>query len=244
MNKFVRIAAALAVLSLAPAVQAETHPGHFAAAARASTLGAGVEVIYGLNDHFNLRGQMNFISLDRDLDEDGVNYKGKLDFQTFGVLADYHPFAGSFRISGGLFQNGNEIGLTASCPTGCDVGDLTITSTGGTPAHLDGGVDFNSTAPYLGLGWGNAMAGGAWHFGFDIGVLFQGSPKVTLAASGTADVRDNTMPAGPGNPRMGVDAGTDPAVQKAVADEEQSAQADLDEFKLYPVLSFTLGYRF
>lgn len=216
---------------------------------RASTLGAGVELIYNINRNLNLRGQANFISLSRSMKEDGVDYDGKLDFQTFGVLADYHPFAGSFRITGGLYQNGNEIGMQASCPppNGCEVGDVIIrsdtsgTGPSGQAGMLTGKIDFNSTAPYLGIGWGNAMKGSALHFGFDIGVLFQGSPKVDLAADGDATVQ-SVNPPGPQSASQ--DIGSNGTVQTEVADEEQRLQGDVNEFKLFPVIAFTLGYRF
>lgn len=241
MKTFIRIAAAIAVALLAlPAQASENHAGSFAAAGRLSTMGFGLEGIYGVSKRVNVRAQANFISMDETLEEDGVNYDGKLDFQTFGVLADYHPFAGSFRLTGGLFQNGNEIGLRATCPSGCPIGNnTTITSTAGpNPGHLDGKVDFNSTAPYAGLGWGNAMNGGPFLFAFDIGVLFQGSPKVDLNASGMGTVDTG---GGPGAPE---DLGANATVQTEVQNEEKKAQDELDEFKLYPVISFTFGWRF
>lgn len=211
---------------------------------RASTLGLGVEGIVSLNKYFNLRGQYNFLDYDRTQKEDDIEFDAKLDFKTAGLLIDWHPFAGSFRFSGGYFQNKNNIGLRATCPGGCDVGDdLTVTTNPGDSGQLTGGVHFKKNSPYAGLGWGNAMKGIPLHFGFDIGVLFQGAPQVDLAANGTATVRDNTQPTGPGNPRQ-VDLGTDPQVQQAVAEERANIQDDVKDFKMWPVISLTIGYRF
>lgn len=220
----------------------------FGLAVRASTLGLGIEGIISLNQHFNLRAQGNFLNYDREIDEDGVKYQGKLKFQTLGVLADWHPFAGSFRVSGGAYNNGNKITLNAdaACPASepCEVGDLEITNDPTNPPRIDGEISFNSFSPYAGLGWGNAMKGGPIHFGLDIGVLFQGAPQFALAASGRANVRDTTQPNGPNNPRNNVDLASDPQVQQELRDEEMRAADESGEYKLYPVISLTLGYRF
>ena len=206
---------------------------------RVSTLGAGVELIYSLSKHFNIRGQGNFVSLDESVEEDGVKYDGKLDFETLGLLVDYHPFGGSFRISAGAFQNGNEIGLQATCPppNGCQIGNTNVQSTPGPdPARVTGKIDFNSTAPYAGIGFGNAMKGWPVHFAFDIGVLFQGSPKADLDARGQATTTGGVVFAG--------DIATSPQIQAEVTQEEQNLQKEIDEFKMYPVVSLTIGYRF
>lgn len=219
----------------------------FALAVRGSTLGLGAEAIVSLNPYFNLRGQYNFLNYDREQEEDDITYDGKLDFKTAGLLIDWHPFAGSFRFSGGYYQNKNQILLHATCPGGCDVGDgandLTITTNPGDTGQINGGVHFKKNSPYAGFGWGNAMKGVPLHFGFDIGVLFQGAPQLDLAATGTATVQDNNQPTGPGNPRQ-VDLGSDPQVQQAVAEQRDKTQKDVDNFKMWPVISLTLGYRF
>lgn len=210
-------------------------------AVRASTLGFGVEVIKSVSTRVNLRVQYNGFNYSKDVDDSDITYQGKLKWQTYGLLADWHPFKGSFRLSGGAYHNGNKIGLSASCPNGCDVGDDTkITSTGPNPATITGDVRFKSLSPYLGFGWGNAMKGWPLHFGFDIGVLFQGSPKIDLAATGNATVTDKPS----GTTTGPKDIGSDPTVQAEVIKEEKQAQDDSSQFKLWPVISFTIGYRF
>lgn len=209
-------------------------------AARISTLGAGLEAVVGLHERVNVRLQGNLFSYDDTLEEDGVSYDGKLKLKTFGALLDVHPFAGSFRLTAGAFQNGNQIDLNASCVTECEVGDLTISSASPTDnPQIFGRADFKSFAPYLGLGWGNAMQGSPLHFAFDIGVLIQGSTRIDLDASGTATVTDNNS--GVSTTR---DLATDPEVQMELQNEARNAEDDTKEFKYYPVISFTLGYRF
>lgn len=211
---------------------------------RAGTLGFGVEGIYSLSKYFNVRAQGNFFNYETEVDEDDVSYDGELDFKTLGLLVDWHPFKGSFRVTGGVYKNDNRIDLNATCPNeGCEVGDLTITTTGNQDGRITGAVNFKSTSPYAGFGWGNAMKGWPVHFAFDIGVLFQGAPQFNLAATGTATVRDDTQPTGPNNPQQ-VNLATNQEVQRSLAEEEQTAQEEANEYELYPVITLTIGYRF
>lgn len=210
-----------------------------AVAARISTLGVGVEAVKSVHKRINLRAQGNFFSYSDTLNEDDIDYDGKLKLQTIGALVDLHPFAGGARLSAGLYSNANQVKLNASCKTECEVGDFTVSSEPGDNPQLRGAIDFKSVAPYVGIGYGNAMRGFPLHFAFDVGVLLQGSPKVSLDASGTATVTDN---------ETGVttrrNLATDTEFQDQLADEERNAEDSSKEFKYYPVLSFTLGYRF
>ena len=211
-----------------------------AVAARLSTLGFGVEVIKSVHKRVNLRAQGNFFDLDKSVEEDGVDYKGKLKLKTYGLLADFHPFAGSFRLTAGGYSNGNEVGLNATCKSECEVGDLKITDDANSTndARVFGDIKFNSLAPYVGLGFGNAMRGWPVHFGVDVGVLLQGSPKVNLGAAGIARVTDEN-----GNTTT-ENLATNQDVQNALKEEEVNAEDSSKEFKYYPVVNFTIGYRF
>lgn len=214
-------------------------------AARVSTLGLGVEAIKSLHKRVNVRVQGNFFDYDETLEEDGVSYEGKLKLQTFGALLDVYPFAGvpaigRLRLSAGAYSNGNEIDLKANCRSQCEVGDVTVSSANASQnPQLAGAADFNSFAPYLGFGFGNAMRGLPFHFALDVGVLFQGSPAINLGASGIATVRDNNT--GVTTTR---NLATDPDFQAQLRKESRNAEDDAKEFKYYPVVSLTIGYRF
>lgn len=228
--------AALVALGMGAALNASADAGGLAAGVKLGTTGLGGELVTAVTPMINVRGVVNFFDYDYDTTEDGIDYDATLELQSFGALVDLHPFKGSFRVSAGLFSNGNQAKLKASCPGQCDVGDVVIE---GDEARLDGKVDFKSAAPYLGLGFGNAMSGTGLYGIFDVGVLFQGKPKARLAASGTATVTDEN-----GVQRQDVDLANDPQVQDAVAEEQQSLQDDLDSYKLYPVVNLGIGYRF
>jgi hypothetical protein len=190
----------------------------FGLGVKAGTLGAGVEGTFGLSPHFNLRAGVNSYSLSQDEALSGIRYDGKLDLSSIALLLDWHPFAGTFRLSAGLMQNRNAMHLTTTPTSNQTIGGNTYT-----PAEigtLSGDVTFKKSVPYAGVGWGNAARYGRFGFNFEVGALFQGSPKVSLNASGGA------------------------VSQADLASEAQNAEADLHKFKIYPVISLGFSLRF
>ncbi len=133
---------------------------------------------------------------------------------------NYHPFSGTFRFTGGLLYNKNELNLTGKPSSGSTYVINGTTYTAAEVGTLTGKLTFNSTAPYLGIGWGN-RPGGKLGLTADIGVLYQGSPKLALAATGAA-------------------AGLDSDIEQ----ERRSAEEDLNDFKWYPALSLGVYFRF
>lgn len=80
-------------------------------------------------------------------------------------------------------------------------------------------------APYVGIGWGNAFGRSRrWGFVTDLGVAFTGSPDVALSATGTL--------------------ASDPGFRADLAREEADLEDDLEDFKIYPVFSANLYFRF
>ena len=190
----------------------------FGLGVKAGTLGFGVEGTFGLSESVNLRAGVNSYSVTGDETASDIRYDGKLELRTLALLLDWHPFAGTFRLTAGLMKNDNALRLTAT-PTASQ----TIGGTPYTPAQigtLSGDVTFKSTAPYAGIGWGNAARRGRFGGVFEIGAMFQGKPKVSLRASGGL------------------------VSQADLNSEAQLAEADLDDFKIYPVISLGLSFRF
>ena len=210
---------------------------------RVGTLGLGAEGTIGLTDRLNLRVPFNVFSYDYDQTEDGIEYEGTLDLKSFGVQLDLHPFKGSFYLSAGLYSNGNQVDLKASDPSGTEeyeVGGGTYVFDTSDPLRLNGGLDFNSAVPYLGLGWGNAIQGASnVYFRFELGAYFQGAAKVKLDASGSAVNVDT------GN-SFDVDDGSieSQVFQANLEAERADVEDDASDYKIYPAISFALGYRF
>jgi hypothetical protein len=90
---------------------------------------------------------------------------------------------------------------------------------------LGGEIKFKDLAPYLGVGFGNAVAAGKKiGISLDLGVAFVGSPNLELNATG---------------PIAG-----DPAFRADLAEEEADVEESLSDFKLYPILSLAITYKF
>lgn len=200
-----------------------------------SSLGLGVQGIFGVNKYINLRLAANGASIDEDFEESGINYKGTVDFTSYGLITDIHPFGGSFYLSAGYLAHDNNIKLKASCPNSCDIDGKSYQSS--PDGQINAGIDFGSGAPYAGIGWGNAMQGGRLYAKLDIGVLFQDKPNVNLTATGSFK-----------NTNTGLIMNTNnPIFKKEVANEEQALQQEIDDAdysELWPVIGLSIGYRF
>ncbi len=184
----------------------------------AGTLGYGIDATYGISDKLNIRGQFNTIGLDDDDVDGGINYNYDLDWNTIGILVDWHPFTGGFRLSAGYFINNNEITGTGS-GTDIDVGNTTYSGT----VSLKSTISFRSSAPYFGVGWGNAVEkDNRLSFMVEFGALLQGSPDVSL-----------------------VETSPTPVVSQADLNAELAElQDDISEFDVYPVIAVGLAYQF
>lgn len=188
-----------------------------------STLGVGLEAGMRINETFGVRFGGNWLSFNVDRTVDGIDYNADARLASLGALADYHPFQGGFRLSGGVRFNFNKADLTSTPDRAVTIGNVSFS-----PAELgtlNGDATFNPIAPYLGIGYGGTLLSGALSIGFDLGVMYQGSAKVDLSAQNGL-LQDSTV------------------LQDNLAIEEQNIEDDLKEFVLYPVVGLAMIYRF
>jgi len=190
-------------------------------ALKASTLGAGLEAQRTFSDSFGGRVGINYFTYDKSGTKDDIDYNIDLNLLSVSALLDWHPFKGSFRISGGALYNGNDIDLDAKSAATYQIGGTTYNA--GSIGNLTGNVDFNDIAPYLGVGWDSTF-GKSRKFGFllELGAIYQGTPKVDLSTSIAASQ----------------------ALQNDLQAEEDNLKKDLDEFEYYPVLAVGFNYRY
>lgn len=186
------------------------------------TLGIGPEVGYRVSEMFGVRANATFLSISRDIDSSGINYDGKAKLKSGGVMVDVFPFGGGFRLSGGLRINGNEARVVASPTQPVFIGDNPIPYTPSEIGTLRTETDLKSLAPTLTLGYGGGLSKGLV-FGIEAGAMFQGKMKIKpLSYTGSA---------------IG-------AIAADLERERQEIEDDIDNFKVYPILQFSLGYRF
>ena len=179
---------------------------------RIGTTGLGGDLGWEIAPTLGGRVGLSAGSYSTDVKTDDVNYDAKLKLGNLNAFLDWSPL-GPFRISAGVIANNNKVDL---------VGRPTF------DAMVSGTVKpSNSWAPYLGIGYGNVWTKGV-NFYFDLGVMFQGSPKVALTATcGPAATPAQCSQA-----------------QNDVATEQQKLQDKLDKYKYYPVanIGITIGF--
>jgi hypothetical protein len=193
------------------------------------TTGFGLGLAGSISE--NVTGRLSFDTWKKTItksNSDG-DYKGDLKLQNVSLLGDWYPFAGAFRTTLGLVANGNKATLTATPNASGSYTFNGVTYTAAQVGSYSGELKFNSMAPYLGIGWGNPVAKDkTWGFVTDIGVLFQGSPKVTSTATCGAALN-----------------ATDCATfQSNVAASTTKLESDVKNYKFWPVISIGVSYHF
>jgi hypothetical protein len=142
------------------------------------------------------------------------------------LFVDLHPFKQAFRITGGFLINGNEVNGVGKASS-LETFDLNGQSYELTSAHA--ALSYNTFAPYAGFGWDTTFGDhDNWGFTFDIGVVFSGSPKLSVNAS------ESTRPgyATPGS------------FDSNLESERKKLEEDLNDFELWPVISAGIVYQF
>ncbi len=193
----------------------------------AGTLGLGGQVSYGLTERLSVRALVAGFDTDLDFEAEGgsdLDYEGSVDLLHAAALVDYRPFAGTFRLTGGLMFNDDSIDGDARCmQLACNLGDNEGVLVAGDT--LSAAATYDPVSPYIGIGWGKSpSADGGWGLSADIGVFYLGDPEVEVDLSGPSRLN--------------------PIARDAVAEEEQGIQEDLDQLPLYPVVMLGAMYRF
>lgn len=227
LNKTILLSAtAIACCITSTMVQAEI----LALGVKAGTLGLGLEVVAQANDRFNLRLQHTKFS--RQITESSTGGSSDLEFDldvdlgATSMLVDFHPLAGSFRLTAGYGNNANQF-VGSVVPSGSyEIGDNVYSAAD--VGTVNGRIDFKSAAPYLGFGWGNAFNGdGGFAMNLDIGVFLQGAPQVQIST--TKQLSDPAAQA---------------LLQQNINKETANFEEDSKNLKAWPVLALGVTYLF
>lgn len=209
-----------------------------------STLGLGIDVTARITPKINVR--LNLNKLDYDFDEVEVSddtsleetTEGTLAMSNHGLLLDYHPFAGAFRLSLGLYSSSNKVDtLTTGSIENTKIGDYRYDIEG----EVVGRAKMDGTLPYVGLGWGNTPRDGfPLSVSFDMGVLIGTDATAEVDVTGTAtelstgiefDINDEANPEAE-------------RFQTQLQNEIDEINSDLSDVSMFPVISLGLNYRF
>ncbi len=184
------------------------------------TLGPGLDLAVQVAAPLNLRVGGHYLTLSRDYDtsiEDlKVNFEGDVRLVSAAAFLDYHPFKGSFRLTGGVFYNDNTFSGKGR-PDQASYTSGNITFTREELGTIDAQLTFPALNPYAGLGFGNVASGRRrLAFMLDLGALYQGPPAFTMTCTGAIS----------------------PTCEQAPEVERK-----MESYKVYPVLSLGLAIR-
>lgn len=197
-----------------------------------SSLGLGVDITARVSENLNARAGFGVWSWSGEYQETDVNYTADLKLRSGAAVMDIYPIPDTeFRLSGGIMLNGNKVEATAESETvevaGTSQQVYTIggrTFTADQVGTLEGDVTFPLVAPFVGIGWGNAVKPGRrLGFTIDLGVMIHGTPEVSLRATNQS---------------------VTPQLQESIDKEIEDLNAKLEGFKFYPVLQIGISYQF
>ncbi len=211
--RFTTCIALLAAFAAGPAVA----DNDFGVGIKADTLGIGLEGTWRPLPYFDLRVGANGYDYDDDGSQAGINYDATLELDTVYATANLRFPLSPFRVTAGLVSNGNELTMASTDAATVDLGGTVYTAAD--VGNLTSTTSFKSTSPYVGVGYDFSMLGKVG-LNFDLGVLWQGDPSVTLQADGLL--------------------ANDPGFQAALEAERVELVDEMKDFRAWPVVS--LGF--
>ena len=218
----------LAVAGLCAATSPATAAdGRLAAGITAGTLGIGPEIGYRINRTIGVRANAAFFEFGFDVNTSNVDYDVDVELKSAGLMLDLYPTGSGFRISAGVRYN-----ATGANADGTPQDRVRINGLVFQPAEIGrvrGDFDLDEFAPSLTIGYGGTIRPG-FFASVDAGALFQGKLRVSPLRfeDGTASGDILALP----------------IVANELEEERDELQAELDDYQVYPILQFGLGWRF
>ncbi|MEM6413435.1 MAG: hypothetical protein AAF720_02125 [Pseudomonadota bacterium] len=203
---------------------AEDDRNRFAVGVYGGTLGIGGDVQARATDWLVFRAGGHVFDLNIDEEYDDIDYDANVNLSNAFLTADFHPFENGFLLSTGLIIGPKTISLSATPTETIQIGDEEFT-----PAEvgtLTGEVSARGAAPFLGLGFDNAVTRGSRvGISFLLGVGFTGAPEAELLAEGGILENDEDF-----------------LTQLEI--EVENLEDDVDNFRFFPVarLGITVGF--
>lgn len=222
--KFKTLNAALAACALLASGSALAD---FGVGIKAGTLGLGVEGRWNPPvPWFDIRAGYNRYDYDDDGDYAGNEYGATLAFDNYYLTGNFKFPLSPMRLTVGAYSNGNELQLQSAPGSATyNLGGVDVSAD--VVGTLYGNTSFESTAPYVGIGFDFEPFGKAG-INLDLGVLWQDEPIVSLGASNF----DNLSQA-------------EQAILGPLLDAESAdLEDDASDFKAWPVVSLTFVYNF
>ncbi len=215
-----------------------TYARDFGVGVRAGTNGVGVDLSIALTQTVNARITLG--KVDHEVSEvielnDSNNNSGSidadlaLDFGSTAILFDWYIFDGIFHATAGVVKNDSKATMHGSILGNTVIfnGEQYDVTNDFVDPTMSGEVGLaDSFEPYLGIGWGRKAGNSAgFSVSFELGVALI-SPSVSLTAP------------------VAIDSTIQDELDANVKAAEQSANDDLSDFKLWPVITLGVNYAF
>ncbi len=192
-------------------------------ALKVGTTGISPEFSYRLKKRINLRASASLFNYKKndififdqgkDVEEGKVQYDAKLKLGNVGVLVDYFPFKKFLALNLGVFYNMNTVDISLLPKSNLKFNDRIFTPEETGTLGLK--INYKKIAPYAGISLGNPN-NGAFRVLFDFGVLYTGSPLITMNGTGSIE---------------------------PTAKQAPQLQTNLKPLYLYPVVKLGFSYR-
>jgi hypothetical protein len=138
---------------------------------------------HSVNDKLGLRVEGGTTGSIKKTDTNsGIRFDGTLKYNRVALFADFFPFSGGFRVTGGATINRatTELRSRFSGTSSVTVNGKTVT-----PASTDyfnADLKYPTVMPYVGIGWGHQAKPTGMGFTADIGVSI-GRPKLSVSTN-------------------------------------------------------------
>ena len=194
---------------------------------KAGTLGVGVDVSKPITKNVSLRINANGFSYNRTGTQEDIQYDADVELSNVGFIADYYPYETTpFKISAGVYYNGNTANAKGIPSSGGTYTIDGIDYKASEIGSIDGSVEFQEVAPYLGIGWGEQSTEKGFGFSIDVGAM-TGNPEANLVAT-----------------RGTVNDAIWRSIEESVQNEENTLNDDLSDYGIYPVIMVGFTYTF
>jgi len=209
------------VLAAAPFASAANADDNLWLGVKAGTLGIGIEATWRPIPWLDLRLGADRYDYDDTGLQAGVGYNTELSLDTYHATASFRFPLSPMRLTAGAYVNNNELNLASQDAPTFDIGGTQFTSAD--VGTLRSETYFEGTAPYLGVGFDFELFGKVG-LNLDFGVLWQGDATVSLEADGLLS--------------------NDPIFLDALESERQELEAEVDDYKAWPVVSIGFNFNF
>jgi len=199
------------------------HP--FSVGVNMGSLGIGANLSLPLGSDASLRANINKFKYNLNKKYKKVSFKGNLNLLNAGLLIDYFPANNFFRLSVGGYLNKNKVSGTSKFSKSITVKVHNVKRKITDRVKIESEVKFNNISPYVGVGWGNNIQKKGWNTTLDIGMMYQGLPKITFDTSSKYAITKDRL-------------------KKDIKREKARLKRFANKYKFYPVLVVGISYSF